>query len=63
MATTTNPSSAELTVKHSILSGIAHVYHLNSKEKTIDSIFERLFDPSLRWAVEEYLKELKDKEK
>lgn len=56
-------TDAESTIKHVILSGIIQNWHKkneqNYAELTQQEIFERLFDPTTIWAVEEYVEELK----
>lgn len=61
MAKTT--SDAETTVKFAIFNGITENWHKKNDpsfaEITRDEIFGQLFAPHLRWAVEEYLEEIK----
>lgn len=56
-------TDAEATVKFAIFDGITDQWHKKDDPRFAhlirDKVFERLFDPTLRWAVEEYLQELK----
>ncbi len=59
-------SNAESTIKFAILNGMtkrAHITGASAKYTEIyqEDIFESLFHPSTRWAIEEYLKELTNK--
>lgn len=51
-------TDAEMTIKHMILSG-----YIDLKSKSPDeiqnTIFNKIFDPTTIWAIEEYLQELK----
>lgn len=55
-------SNAESTVKFAILNGLIQNWHRknepNFSEIAQQEIFENLFAPHLKWAVEEYLTEL-----
>ena len=56
-------SDAEATVKFAIFSAITSNWHEKSDPNFAniirDSIFDRIFEPSLKWAIEEYLDEVK----
>ncbi len=56
-------SDAEETIKFAIFSGIIDTWYLQQPEKTRDAIFKKLFEPHLKWAIDEYLKEMKDAQK
>ena len=55
-------TDAESTVKFAIFNGIVDQWHKKNDPKFAeiirDKVFESLFAPHLKWAVEEYLKEL-----
>lgn len=54
-------TDAERTIKFAILSSLIDNYHRTYltgwAEETKDQIFNQLFLPQYRWAIEEYLKE------
>lgn len=56
-------SDAEATVKFAIFDGIVHNWHKKDEPNFVqlvrDKVFENLFSPHLRWAVEEHLGTLK----
>ena len=56
-------SDAEATVKFAIFDGITSNWHKKDDPKFAeiirDSVFEKIFEPHLKWAIEEYLDELK----
>lgn len=56
-------TDAEATIKHCLLSGIIQNWHkkdsMDYAKLTQQEIFNRLFDKTTIWAVEEYLDELK----
>lgn len=47
---------AEATIKFAIFSAISDNYHKNNPTLLRDKIFERIFEPHLKWAIEEYIK-------
>ena len=49
-------TDAEATIRFVVLSAIAETYE-EAVESMVDKIMEKLFDPSVRWAINEYLKE------
>ncbi len=52
-------TSAELTIKHAILSGYMEIQHGTDGPTEIqDKIFAKLYDPAIQWAVSDYLDEL-----
>jgi hypothetical protein len=55
-------TDAEATVKHAIFSGIIDQWHRKDDPNFAliiqNKVFESLFAPHLKWAVEEYLKEI-----
>lgn len=55
-------TDAEATIKHAIHEGIVGTWHKQEESNypilLRDNIFDNLFDPTMRWAVEEYLYEL-----
>jgi hypothetical protein len=55
-------TDAEATVKFAILNGIIDQWHKKGDpqfaEIIRDKVFENLFAPHLKWAVEEYLEQL-----
>lgn len=53
---------AEATVKFAILSAISAEWEKKDPEALRDAIFNNLFKPEFRWAIELYLEELKEKE-
>lgn len=50
-------SDAEATIRHALLDGMAE-RKVSSAEEAVDAIVETLFAEPVRWAVEEYLKEI-----
>jgi len=55
-------SDAEATVKFAIFDGITSNWHKKDDPKIIrDAVFTKIFEPHLKWAIEEYLDELKIK--
>ena len=50
-------SDAEATVKFAILSGMVDAWGKPHKEIR-DAIFQKLFQPDLKWAIVEYLKKI-----
>ena len=56
-------SDAEATVKFAIFDGITSNWHKKDDPKFMeimrDEIFSKIFEPHLKWAIEEYLDELK----
>jgi len=58
-------SDAEATIKFAIFDGITSNWHKNNDPKFAeiirDAIFTKIFEPHLKWAIEEYLDELKIK--
>lgn len=58
-------SDAESTVKFAIFDAIVSCWHLknndNFSEVVRDKVFELIFDPHLKWAVEDYLNEIRSK--
>lgn len=54
-------SDAESTVRFAILDGYASATgQPNQDEARVQAIFESIFRDDVRWAIEEYLKELKE---
>jgi hypothetical protein len=55
-----NMSDAESTIKFAVLDGYSSATgHPNQDEARVQMIFESIFKPSTRWAIEQYLEELK----
>lgn len=58
-------SDAESTVKFAIFDGVISNWHKKSDPKFAeiirDEVFNKLFEPHLKWAVKEYLNELEEK--
>lgn len=56
-------TDAEATIKHAIFDGLIDQWHRknhpNFAEILKDKVFDALFAPHYRWAIEEYLEELK----
>lgn len=67
MTKETKISDAEASVRFAIFNGITTQWHRKNEpdfaEIVRDSVFENLFAPHLKWATEEYLKELIEKAK
>jgi len=55
-------TDAERTIKFAIFQGITSNWHNKSDQHFAamvrDSVFESIFAPHLKWALEEYLKEI-----
>lgn len=53
-------SDAEATIKFAIFDGITDQWHKKNEQNFVqlvrDKVFETLFRPEFRWALEEYLK-------
>ena len=60
-------SDAEATIKHCILSGIIQNWHKKDSQEyaslTQQEIFDKLFDSTTIWAIEEYIEELNKQSK
>jgi len=56
-------TDAEATVRFAIFSGITSIWHKESDPNFAaiirDAVFTKIFEPHLKWAIEEYLEELK----
>jgi len=56
-------TDSEATVKFAIFSAITSTWHKkndpNFAKIISDAVFTKIFEPHLKWAIEEYLEELK----
>ncbi len=63
MSNATKVSDAEATVKFAIFDAIVSLCHKKNDQdfanEVRNAIFDKIFEPHLRWALEEHLEELK----